>query len=36
MKIDTPFSATKVMIPNDTNPFCGQPKNAGTQWNKKD
>ena len=36
MKIDTLLSAPKAMIPNDANSFCGQPKNPGTQWNKKD
>ena len=36
VKIDTLLSTTEVMIPNDANPFCGQPKNPGTQRNKKD
>ena len=31
MKLDTLFSTTKVMIPNDANPFGGQPKNPRTQ-----
>ena len=34
VKIDTPFSATKAMIPKDANPFRGQPKNPRTHRNK--
>ena len=34
VKIDTLFSATKAMIPNDANPFGEQPKNPRTHTNK--